>query len=91
MTNTKRTPEEIAAFKAANLANAQGRPHIIKERTAKPKFTITWTTASGKFGWTTVRCSDAGEAVEAFRTAQNRGACPADAQVELIKAGGQEL
>lgn len=89
--STKRTPEELAAFKAANLA-ASVKTHVIEPKKTTPKFTITWTTNKGQFGWLTVHWVRTPEAAaEAFFAARNRGQVPLDADIELIKPGGQEL
>jgi len=88
--STQRTPEELAAFKAANLA-APIKTTIIKPRKADPRFTITWMTPAGKFGWTTVRADSIEEAAEAWFADRGRRRIPADAEIELIKRGGQEI
>lgn len=93
--STKRTPEELAAFKAANNAAAdRDRKTIIIEprRTTIKKFTVTWTTPEGQFGWITVHAVKTPEAAaEAFFAARNRGQVPTDSQIEVIKRGGQEI
>ena len=93
--STKRTPEELAAFKASNIAAANTSREIItiiEPKKQTPKFTITWTTNEGQFGWLTVHWVRTPEAAaEAFFAARNRGQVPRDADIELIKAGGQEI
>ena len=92
--STKRTPEELAAFKAANIAAANASREVItiEPRKTTPKFTITWTTNEGQFGWLTVHWVRTPEAAaEAFFAARNRGQVPRDADIELIKPGGQEI
>ncbi len=88
--STQRTPEELAAFKAANLA-APIKTMIIEPRKADRRFTITWMTPAGKFGWTTVRADSIEEAAEAWFTDRGRRRIPADADIQLIKRGGQEI
>ncbi len=92
--STQRTPEELAAFKAANLANStcKGGPVIVEPRKAPKKFTVTWTTPEGQFGWITVHAVKTAEAAaETFFAARNRGQVPTNADIELIKRGGQEI
>lgn len=93
--NKRRTPEELAAFKAANNAAAdrdRKNMPLWPERTTTKKFTVTWTTFEGQFGWITVHAVRTPEAAaEAFFAARNRGQVPTDAQIELIKRGGQEI
>ena len=92
--STKRTPEELAAFKAANLAAAAAdrKTVIVEPKKSTPKFTVTWTTKEGQFGWLTVHWVRTPEAAaEAFFAARNRGQVPFDVDIELIKPGGQEL
>ncbi len=93
---TQRTPEELAAFKAANNAAAHiSTPHIAFETMPKRQtFTITWQTSLGRFGWTTIKgCQDMDEAIEIFdrdrRSDSSR--VPFDATIGVIKRGGQEL
>ena len=88
--NPTRTPEELAAFKAANLA-APVKAHVIEPRKSSPKFTITWVTPAGKFGWTTVRANSIEEAAEAWFADRGRSRIPANAEIEMIKRGGQEI
>ena len=91
--STKRTPEELAAFKAANIArcNATRKTIIIEPKRTTPKFTVTWTTNEGRFGWFTTFASTPEAAADKFIQARNRGQVPFDADIELIKPGGQEL
>ena len=88
--STQRTPEELAAFKAANLA-APIKTTVIEPRKADRRFTITWMTPAGHFGWTTVRADSIEEAAEAWFTLRGRSRIPATAEIELIKRGGQEI
>ena len=91
--STKRTPEELAAFKAANNAAAAASREviIIEPRKAVCKFTCTWTTSAGQFGWFTVKADTVEDAAASFFKARKRGTIPSDASIELIKRGGQEL
>lgn len=95
--STRRTPEELAAFKAANnaAADASRKTIIIEPRKADRRFTITWMTPGGKFGWMTTRADSLEEAAEAFfaarGTGRGRNRIPADAEAELIKRGGQDI
>ena len=90
MRNTNRTPEELAAFKAANLA-APIKTTIIEPRKPDRRFTITWMTPTGNFGWTTVRADSIEEATEAWFTLRGLSRIPSNAEIELIKRGGQEI
>ena len=92
--NPSRTPEEKAAFKAANLAQPKGVHFIPEVRTPETmptpqgqSFRITWETPLGRFGWSDfVGCADMGEAVECFNASRlNGGNIPVDAQIQQIK------
>ena len=92
--STQRTPEELAAFKAANLA-AEIKATIIEPRKPDRRFTITWMTPAGNFGWTTVHADSIEEAAEAWFALRGSGRrhrhIPDTAEIELIKRGGQEI
>lgn len=91
---TIRTPEETAAFKAANIAAAAAsrRTIIVEPRKGPSKrWTITWMTAAGKFGWTTIRCQSMDQAVERFCSMRGDRKIPAEAEIEMIKPGGQGI
>lgn len=90
--STQRTPEQLAAFKAANLAAPKKTVIIEPRKSTIKKFAVTWTTPEGQFGWITVHAVKTPEAAaEAFFAARNRGQVPTDAQIELIKPGSQEI
>ena len=91
--STKRTPEELAAFKAANKAAAAASREVIviEPRQAVRKFTVTWTTDAGQFGWFTTKADTVEDAATAFVKVRGRGSVPSDASIELIERGGQEL
>ena len=92
--NATRTPDEKAAFKAANLTAARRTVFIPRVRTPEtmpaPKgktFTIAWQTSLGCFGWPKfVGCRDMEEAVECFNASRrNGGNVPFDACIDVIK------
>jgi hypothetical protein len=48
-------------------------------------------TPAGNFGWTTVRADSIEEAAEAWFALRGRSRIPSNAEIELIKRGGQEI
>ena len=92
--NPTRTPEQVASFKAANLAQPKTVHFIPEVRTPETtpapegqSFTIVWDTPLGRFGWSKFSgCTDMGEAVECFNASRmNGGNVPVDAQIQQIK------
>ena len=85
--NPTRTPEERAAFKAANKANGTiPGLHVITERTMS--FTITWDTVEGRFGWATFHgCRDQEDAVQRFAAMRRGGnnGIPLTAEMSVVK------